>query len=161
MVGHGGSSAGSYLADPTSPIPSHCASIVATSKSGSHRQGSVCASCVPINQTYYRCTNALNYDLWTKSNSIIIIIIVHLYWKAPKPSQRCSKALCRSHDIQENNMTHTSIVLGVPRESCLIGLLTAAASSAQYDNIPSHIIHASPLQSKKNVPQLHWLIAYM
>ena len=31
VVGHGGSSAGSYLADPTSPIPSHCASIVATS----------------------------------------------------------------------------------------------------------------------------------
>ena len=31
MVGRGGSSAGSYLADPTSPIPSHCASIVATS----------------------------------------------------------------------------------------------------------------------------------
>ena len=31
MVGHGGSSAGSYLADPTSPIPSHCASIVAIS----------------------------------------------------------------------------------------------------------------------------------
>ena len=30
MVGHGGS-AGSYLADPTSPIPSHCASIVTTS----------------------------------------------------------------------------------------------------------------------------------
>ena len=30
MVGHGGSSAGSYLADPTSPIPSHCASIVMT-----------------------------------------------------------------------------------------------------------------------------------
>ena len=34
MVGHGGSSAGSYLADPTSPIPSHCASIVATSTLG-------------------------------------------------------------------------------------------------------------------------------
>ena len=31
MVGHRRSSAGSYLADPTSPIPSHCASIVATS----------------------------------------------------------------------------------------------------------------------------------
>ena len=31
MVGHGGSSAGSYLADPTSPIPSHCSSIVMTS----------------------------------------------------------------------------------------------------------------------------------
>ena len=31
MVGYGGSSAGSYLADPTSAIPSHCASIVTTS----------------------------------------------------------------------------------------------------------------------------------
>ena len=31
MVGHGGSSASSYLADPTSPLPSHCASIAATS----------------------------------------------------------------------------------------------------------------------------------
>ena len=31
MVRHGGSSAGSYLADPTSPIPSHCVSIVMTS----------------------------------------------------------------------------------------------------------------------------------
>ena len=31
MVGNGGSSAGSYLTDPTSSIPSHCASIVATS----------------------------------------------------------------------------------------------------------------------------------
>ena len=31
MVGHGGSSAGSYLADPTSSIPSHYASIVVTS----------------------------------------------------------------------------------------------------------------------------------
>ena len=31
MVGRGGSSAGSYLADPTSPIPSYCASIVLTS----------------------------------------------------------------------------------------------------------------------------------
>ena len=31
MLRHGRSSAGSYLADPTSPIPSHCASIVVTS----------------------------------------------------------------------------------------------------------------------------------
>ena len=28
MAGHGGSSAGSYLADPTSPIPSHSAVII-------------------------------------------------------------------------------------------------------------------------------------
>ena len=31
MVGHERSSAGSYLADPTSPILAHCASIVVTS----------------------------------------------------------------------------------------------------------------------------------
>ena len=31
MVGHLGSSAGSYIAYPTSPIPSHCATIVTTS----------------------------------------------------------------------------------------------------------------------------------
>ena len=31
MVRNGGSSAGSHLANPTSPIPSHCASIVVTS----------------------------------------------------------------------------------------------------------------------------------
>ena len=31
MVGHGGSSTGSYLTNPISPIPSHCASIVVTS----------------------------------------------------------------------------------------------------------------------------------
>ena len=28
LLGHGGSSAGSYLADPTPPIPSHCAVII-------------------------------------------------------------------------------------------------------------------------------------
>ena len=28
MVGHGGSSAGSYLADPTSPMPFHCAVMI-------------------------------------------------------------------------------------------------------------------------------------
>ena len=56
MVGHGGSSAGSYLADTTSPIPSHCASIVATSTSrvniypmsffSSIKLPSVCSCCV-------------------------------------------------------------------------------------------------------------------
>ena len=39
MIGHGGSRAGSYLADPTSPIPSHCASIVATSTLRVHTGG--------------------------------------------------------------------------------------------------------------------------
>ena len=43
MVGHGGSSASSYLADPTSPIPFHCASIVVTSTlKGRIVQATVC-----------------------------------------------------------------------------------------------------------------------
>ena len=41
MVGHGGSSASSYLSDPTSPLPSHCASIVTTST----LRVSVCTVC--------------------------------------------------------------------------------------------------------------------
>ena len=46
MVGHGGSSAGSNLADPTSPIPSHCASIVVTS---TVRVNRIIHSCEPNN----------------------------------------------------------------------------------------------------------------
>ena len=42
MVGYGGSSAGSYLANPTSPIPSHCASIVATSTLRVNSIGTTC-----------------------------------------------------------------------------------------------------------------------
>ena len=56
MVGHGGSSAGSYLADPTSPIPSHCAWIVVTStlRVKSHwRQCTMCHS--PPSKAY--CQN--------------------------------------------------------------------------------------------------------
>ena len=34
MLGHGGSSAGSYLADPTSPIPSHSAQTDCTTPTG-------------------------------------------------------------------------------------------------------------------------------
>ena len=43
MVGHGGSSAGSYLANPTSPIPSHCASIVVTSTLRVNQSNVTCA----------------------------------------------------------------------------------------------------------------------
>ena len=37
MVGYGGSSAGSYLADPTSPIPSYCAAIILFQKYPVHQ----------------------------------------------------------------------------------------------------------------------------
>ena len=45
MVGHGGSSAGSYLTDPTSPIPYHCASIVMTSTLRVKRSQTVTGLC--------------------------------------------------------------------------------------------------------------------
>ena len=45
MVGHGGSSASLYLAHPTSPIPSHCASIVATSTVRVKRQMDLTGYC--------------------------------------------------------------------------------------------------------------------
>ena len=57
MVGHEGSSAGSYLADPTSPIPSHCASIVATStvrvKCHNHFSSSTYSSYIPCNPSCF------------------------------------------------------------------------------------------------------------
>ena len=51
MVGHRGSSAGSYLTDPTSPIPSHCASIVVTSTLRVKRISSTPTKHVNIGQT--------------------------------------------------------------------------------------------------------------
>ena len=42
MVENVGSSAGSYLADPTSPISSHCASIVMTSTLRVNKYPTVC-----------------------------------------------------------------------------------------------------------------------
>ena len=53
MVGHGGSSAGSYLADPTSPIPSHCASIVTTSTVRVKMSIDLVSYSVPISVDYY------------------------------------------------------------------------------------------------------------
>ena len=54
MVGHGGSSAGSYLPDPTSPIPSHCTSIVATSTLRVNR----------VNVLYFRIKYDLDWRTW-------------------------------------------------------------------------------------------------
>ena len=46
---------------------------------------------------------------------------------------KIAQCALNNHDIQENNMKYTSIVLGFLREAFLIGLLPAAASRAQYD----------------------------
>ena len=45
MVRHGGSSAGSYLTDPTSPIPSHCASVAMASTLRVNRDSDCTSNC--------------------------------------------------------------------------------------------------------------------
>ena len=75
--GMGGSSASSYLADPTSPIPSHCASIVVTStlRLKFWLQASQYQDCdADLNFIIYtqwvswsssKCTNMVLYDIGT------------------------------------------------------------------------------------------------
>ena len=53
MVEHGGSSAGSYLADPTSPIPSRCASVVAMSTLRANTQFFLLSSDTDVNLSPY------------------------------------------------------------------------------------------------------------
>ena len=60
MVRHGGSSAGSYLADPTSPIPSHCASTVATS---TLRVNSDAILSRQVHQVVFICSHVDNVDV--------------------------------------------------------------------------------------------------
>ena len=62
MVGHGGSSAGSYLANPTSPIPSHCASIVVT------RILRVKSDIIICDMVYIRCI-VFTGTLWSRETS--------------------------------------------------------------------------------------------
>ena len=58
MVRHGGSSASSYLADHTSPIPSHCASIVLTSP----LRVKECTVINQFHQNYFKVLASLLYN---------------------------------------------------------------------------------------------------
>ena len=72
MVGHGGSSAGSYLADPTSPIPSHCASIVATS--------TVRVNLVWISITRWNITWFLYFSVFLKRYQKLTVRVTESKW---------------------------------------------------------------------------------
>ena len=63
MVGHGRSCAGSYLADPTSPIPSYCAVIILFKS-------------VPVHQLSNRVLCVAN-----KSKSLLLMQVVHSHIK--------------------------------------------------------------------------------
>ena len=58
MVGHEGSSAGSYLADPTSPIPSHCAVIILFKS-------------VPVDQLSWQALKELIHRLYCKNSHFV------------------------------------------------------------------------------------------
>ena len=60
MVGHGASSASSYLTDPTSPIPSHCAVVI------------LCKS-VPVHQLSWLAIQ----EIISVRNKVIAGIVLH------------------------------------------------------------------------------------
>ena len=112
MVGHGGSSVGSYLADPTSPIPSHCASIVVTSTvrvTITFQKKILRRSRVPCWSTYHVKTCSRHYypvdinllspykedkdkDLFIGPQEFVVG-----YSKAPEQPQSSARPICHSH----------------------------------------------------------------
>ena len=65
MVGYGGSSAGLYLADPTSSIPSHCASIVVTSTVRVKY-----STCISINSLFTRQVESRQFPVSIHFNKV-------------------------------------------------------------------------------------------
>ena len=77
MLGHGGSSAGSYLADPTSPIPSHCAVITLFQSVSVHQVFIVIAH--PMN-TDRKCLYAAHMILIHHVFAAFFPCILRLQW---------------------------------------------------------------------------------
>ena len=128
MVRHGGSSAGSYLADPTSPIPSHCASIVVTSTLRVKRlelhkqllQQKICTDAHTFQSWYSAkiCTGAHTFQFWYSAKK--------LYWCPHIPLMVLSKNLLSwlahsSFDTQQKSVlvpTHSSF--GTQQKSVVV-----------------------------------------
>ena len=77
MVGHEGGSAGSYLADPTSPIPSHCASIVMASTLRVKHVYSV-IYCCSVLQVYPHVSSAILLDVMKRVIDDVMQIIISI-----------------------------------------------------------------------------------
>ena len=95
MVGHGRSCASSYLANPTSPIPSHCASIVVTST-------------VRVKFTSKSfCEHSVEYSL----RFMICSSIVLLVWQMNQPtiSTSLGKIIYKAHVKQEHWPTYRRV----------------------------------------------------
>ena len=75
MLGHGGSSAGSYLADPTSPIPSHCAVNYPVSKCPS--ASIVATSTLRVNYVQIS-VNQPHWYCFSQSNLLVLFQLINL-----------------------------------------------------------------------------------
>ena len=117
MVGHGGSSAGSYLADPTFPIPSHFASVVTNST----LRVKILCPCVVFS---YRLMNILPFASGEHSD-----------WER---SLAALTALERSQWAKIRNKYFTS---GINKES--ITAIESAAFHVSYCDIPKVLLNPS------------------
>ena len=85
MVGHGGSSAGSYLADPTSPIPSHCASIVETSTVRVNLIQNILAEVLPRHQSWSSALSQGRYMIRDHSYKDPVLFIISFFFFGNHP----------------------------------------------------------------------------
>ena len=77
MVGHGGSSTGSYLANPTSPIPFHCASIVATSTLRVNIKKAVNREKERITEPVISSSNSISYQTQYHCHYHLLLLLHH------------------------------------------------------------------------------------
>ena len=125
MLGHGGSSAGSYLADPTSPIPSHCAVIILFQSGPS--AAIVATSTVRVNMIFREQLWDIScIPLWHSKNKLICDICCEfdrLLWWLSHPSVAGSHELpqCQKATIHQvsTTLTTSKVVLFPGRNNLL------------------------------------------
>ena len=77
MVRHGGSSAGSYLADPTSPIPSHCVVTILFKKCPSASIVVTSTLTVNIDDEHYESVQLQMHVFLLIINDLLVVGISH------------------------------------------------------------------------------------
>ena len=118
MVGHGRSSASSYLADPTSPIPSHCASIVATSTlrvnglRQIHQEGNVSWKMTYSFDVYVVSKETSVWCLIIfQMRNILLILCVLAHLKSVLRCLRCGKSAQMTSDVMNLNVQMCRLML--------------------------------------------------
>ena len=119
MVGHGESSAGSYLADPTSPNPSHFASIVATStvRVNGERKHKLWGRCMIW---FYRTFKYKSVDKWSILNCLISV-------KTSNHAPKQNLSMCFIKSLQNNKLRSNLTKLSITghRKGCNFNTLSS------------------------------------